>query len=201
MHNKDKVFVLFSGGKDSALAAFILSKIFDVGLTTITFGVLQNWKNAQKAAKGLKLPFQLLELDENIIKEAADLSVKTNSSANGLKFLHKACLEEITKKSTIIADGLRRSDHTTTLSIAEIMSIEDRFKVHYIQPLRGFSKKTVRLLAEKYLLFKEYRGDSFPGAEYEFELKDFIKRIFGSEKIDEIFPKDHPHTIIEGLKS
>ena len=199
-HNKNKVAVLFSGGKDSALASFILSKILNVELVTVTFGVLENWKNAEKAAQGINLPFRLLRLNEDIIKEAADLSIKNSSSASGLKFLHKTCLEKVAEESEMLADGLRRNDHTTTLEISEIMRLEDKFKIHYIQPLIGFSKKTIRLLVDKYFLFKEYKGNEFNGSEYEFELKVFIKDVYGVQKTDELFPEDHPHSIVEKLK-
>ena len=203
MHNqeKDKVAVLFSGGKDSSLAAFILSRIFKIELITISFGILENWKQAEKAAKILKLPFTLFKMDEKIIKEAARITIKDGYPNNSIKYIHKSVLEKISEKEKIIADGVRRQDWVPVLSLSEIESFEAKFGAHYLQPLMGYSKKTINLLLEKYFLFTEYKGDSFPGAEYEFELREFIKKNYYSLRADELFPKNHTHSIITSFKS
>jgi hypothetical protein len=202
MHNQkeNKVSVLFSGGKDSSLTAFILSKIFEVELVTATFGILENWKQAQRVAKELKFPFRVIKLDEKILEEAARIIVNDGYPSNGIKFIHVRFLEEVAKNSTIIADGVRRNDRVPVLSLSEITSFEDKFKVHYIQPLKGYSRKTINLLLEKYFLYEEYKGESFPGAQYDFELKELIKRKYGPSKIEEIFPKDHTHSIVNKMK-
>jgi hypothetical protein len=203
MHNEkeNKVSLLFSGGKDSSLTAFILAKFFKLELITITFGLLRNWKQARDVAKKLEFPFKKIKLDEKIIAEAAKIVVTDGYPANGLKFIHKKVLEEIAKKGfKIIADGLSRDDHTTTLFQTEIGSFEDKFRVNYLQPLKGYSRKTIDLLAKKYFFFKEYKDESFPGAEYEFELREFIKKNYGDQKIKTIFPKYHTHSIVTGIR-
>ena len=204
MHNEkeNKVSLLFSGGKDSSLTAFILAKFFKLELITITFGLLQNWKQAREVAKKLGLPFKKIELDKKIITEAAKITVTDGYPANGLKYIHKKVLEEMAKKGfKIIADGLSRDDHTTTLSQSEIRSFEDKFGINYLQPLKGYGWKIIDLLAKKYFFFKEYKGESFPGAEYEFELREFIKKNYGDQKIKTIFPKYHTHSIVTGIRS
>jgi len=202
MHSQkeNKVSVLFSGGKDSSLTAFILAKIFEVELVTATFGLLSNWKQAEKVAELLNFPFKLLKMDEKILEETVQTIIKDGRPANGIKYIHKKVLEEIAKNSRLVADGVRRNDRVPVLSISEIMSFEEKFKVHYIQPLMGFSRKTLDLLTEKYFLFNEYKGESFPGAEYEFEIREMIKRKYGSSKIEEIFPKDHTHSIVYKIR-
>jgi len=203
MHNQEenKVSVLFSGGKDSSLTAFILSKFFGVELITATFGILSNWKQAEKVAKLLNFPFELLKMDKKILEEAIQMIIKDYHPANGIKYIHKKVLEEVAKNSRLIADGVRRNDQVPVLSLQEITSFEDKFKVHYIQPLKGYSRKTTNLLLERYFIFKEYKGESFPGAEYEFELREFIKRKYGPSKVGEIFPQNHTHSIVTKLKS
>jgi len=202
VHNqeKNKITLLFSGGKDSSLAALILSKIFKVELITATFSILQNWKQAQKVAKELKFPFNTIKLDKEIIEKAADIVIEDGFPANGIKHIHKKALEEIARKSKIIADGVRRNDRVPVLSQSEIMSFEDKFNVHYIQPLMGYGRKTINLLLEKYFKIKEYKGESFMGAEYEFELREFIRKKYGFSKIDEIFPKNRAHSIVLEMK-
>jgi len=198
MHSQkeNKVSVLFSGGKDSSLAAFILAKFFEVELVTATFGILPNWQQAQKVAKELKFPFRVVKLEEKIIEEAAEMIIKDGRPSNGIKYIHKKVLEEIAKDSKMIADGVRRNDRVPVLSLSEITSFEDKFRVHYLQPLKGYSKKTINLLLKKYFIFKEYKSEAFPGAEYEFELREFIRRKYGNPKVEELFPKDHTHSIV-----
>ncbi len=195
-----KICVLFSGGKDSSLAAFILSKIFEIELITVTFGILKNWRQASKVAGELKFPWRIINLDQRIIEEASKIVINDGYPNNGIKYIHKKVLEEMAKNSNIIADGVRRNDVVPKPSLPEIMSLEDRFKVHYIQPLIGYSRKTIDLLLRQTFLFKEYEGESFPGAQYEFELRELIKKEYGPSKIDKIFPKHHTHSIVIGMR-
>lgn len=191
-----KTSVLFSGGKDSSLAAVLLSKIFEVELVTCNFEILSNWKEAQKVAEELSFPFRILKLDKEIIKEAVRQIIKDGFPNNGIKYIHKKTLEEVAKKSKIIADGITRNDRIPTLSLSEIMSLEDKLKAHYIQPLIGCSRKTINLLAKKYFIIKEYKSNSFVGAEYEFELREMIRNEYGIERVFKIFPKNHTHSVI-----
>jgi predicted subunit of tRNA(5-methylaminomethyl-2-thiouridylate) methyltransferase len=191
-----KVHLLFSGGKDSSLAAIILSKFFEVELITCTFRLLTNWRKAEEVAKKLKMSFKTMELPEIILEEASEKIIKDNFPANGIKLIHKKALERLAETSEFIADGVRRDDRVPVLSLAEIKQIEDKFNVHYLQPLMGYSRKTINLLVGKFFIVKEYKSEEEIGAEYEFELREFIKRKYGSEKIKKIFPKNHTHSII-----
>ncbi len=210
---KTKVSVLFSGGKDCCLAAVMLSKFFEVELITCNFGVLSNWKKAEQVAEKLNIHFHVLKLDERILEEAAEQTIKDGFPNNGIKYIHQKALEEVAKispkeslrdptgQAEFIADGVRRDDRVPVLSLPEVRRIEDKFKVHYIQPLMGYSRKTINLLVEKFFTIKEYKSSaSFIGAEYEFELKDAIKKKYGIKKIQEIFPKGHTHSIVVKVK-
>lgn len=191
-----KISLLFSGGKDSSLAALILSKTYEVELITATFGIKENWIEAKKVAEKLRLPFRVIKLDKKIIETAAEMVIKDGYPRNGIKYIHKKVLEEVAKKVKIIADGVRRNDRVPVLSLSEIMSLEDKLNVHYIQPLMGYSSKTINLLIKKCLKIKEYKGESLEGAEYEFELREFIRKRYGSSKIDRIFPESRTHSIV-----
>ena len=210
-----EVSVLFSGGKDSSLAAVLLSALpyfskksregstfFEVELVTCSFGILSNWKQAEKVAKKLGFPFRVLKLKKEILNEAARQVIKDGFPNNGIKYIHQKALEEVAKKSEIIADGIRRDDRVPVLSLAEIRRLEDKFDVHYIQPLMGYSRKTIDLLVKQFFIVKEYKSTSFfKGAEYEFELREIIRKGYGIRKIKEIFPKNHSHSIVKEVKS
>jgi len=197
-----KVFILFSGGKDSCLTAIMLSKFFEIELVTANFGILSNWEKAEKVAKKLNFPFRILKLDKKILEDATEQTVRDSFPNNGIKYIHQKTLEEIAKNSKIIADGVRRDDRVPVLSMSEVRSFEDKFKVHYIQPLMGYSRKTINVLVEKFFFFEEYKSNSsFIGAEYEFELREIIRKKYGDKEIKKIFPQNHKHSLVIDVKN
>ena len=195
-----KASILFSGGKDCCLAAIMLSKFFEVELIICTFETLSNWKKAEEVAKKLEFPFRVLKLDRKILEEAAEQIVKDGFPANGIKHIHQHALEILAGQAELIADGVRRDDRVPVLSLSEIRRLEDKFNIHYIQPLMGYSRKTINILVDKFFEVKEYKSTDFIGAEYEFELREYIKRKYGAEKIKEIFPQDHTQSIVVDIK-
>ncbi len=197
---KMKASILFSGGKDCCLAAIMLSKFFEVELIICTFETLSNWKKAEEVAKKLEFPFRVLKLDRKILEEVAEQIVKDGFPANGIKHIHQHALEILAGQAELIADGVRRDDRVPVLSLSEIRRLEDKFNIHYIQPLMGYSRKTINILVDKFFEVKEYKSTDFIGAEYEFELREYIKRKYGAEKIKEIFPQDHTQSIVVDIK-
>ena len=61
-----KAGVLFSGGKDSTLAALLLSPFVDVELVTVNFGVIPN--DAADMARILGLSFKSLDIEAEIVR-------------------------------------------------------------------------------------------------------------------------------------
>lgn len=199
---KEKACVLFSGGKDSCLVALMLSKFFEVELIIYNFGLLENYKKAEEVAKKLGFNFSVVKLDKEILDTAMEQVIEDGFPNNGITYIHKKAIEKTAENFKIISDGIRRDDRVPVLSLPEIKSIEDRMGVHYVQPLIGYSRKTVNLLVERFFEIKEYKSSSgFIGAEYEFELKEIIKNKYGEEKIQEIFPSEHTHTIVLKTRS
>ncbi|MCK4453891.1 alpha hydrolase [Candidatus Parcubacteria bacterium] len=203
-----KVSILFSGGKDSCLAAVLLSKFFEVELVTCSFGILSNWKKAEEVAKKLGFSFnelktssfKVLKLDKKILEEAAEKIIQDSFPANGIKYIHQKALETLAEQTELIADGIRRDDRVPVLSLAEVKHLEDKFNIHYIQPLMGYSRKTINILVDKFFKIKEYKSTDFVGAEYEFELREYIKKKYGAGKIKEIFPQNHTQSIVVDIK-
>ncbi len=193
-----KAAILFSGGKDSCLAAIILPRVFEIELITYSFGLLDNWKRAEAAAKKLGLPFKVLNLPQKVLDQATEIIKKDGFPNNGIKYIHQKALEQTTQNFKIIADGVRRDDKVPVLSLSEIRRLEDKFDVHYIQPLMGFSRKTINILVKRFFTIKEYKSEDFIGAEYEFELREAIKQKYGASAIEKIFPRGHSQTIVIG---
>ncbi|MCK4354874.1 7-cyano-7-deazaguanine synthase [Candidatus Parcubacteria bacterium] len=191
-----KATILFSGGKDSCLAAIMLSRFFEVELITYNFGLLDNWKQAKQVAEKLKLPFKIIKLPQKILDEAVEITNKDGFPNNGIKYIHQKALEFASQDSKVIADGMRRDDRVPILLLSEIRHLEDKFDVHYIQPLMGYSRKTINILVKRFFEIKEYKSEDFIGAEYEFELREAIKRKYGVTAVEKIFPKGHSQTIV-----
>lgn len=191
-----KVSVLFSGGKDSSLAAIMLGQFFEVELVTCNFGILPTWHLARSVANELGFPHKVVQLDPKILQDATRLIVNEGFPKNGIKLIHCHALEHLAGFSDIraIADGVRRDDRTPVLSISEVMSIESRFNVHYIRPLKGYGRKTINVLVDRYFEIEEKKGDLMIGAEYEFELREEIKNLYGDDEVRRIFPRDHTHS-------
>lgn len=193
--------VLFSGGRDSSLAAIMLSPFYEVELVTCSFGILEGWKMARETARKLDFPFKLVKMDEAILIGGAKRIITDGYPRNGIQFIHRKAVETMAEMSSFVADGTRRDDRTPVLSLAEVRSIEDRYHVQYIRPLAGYGKSTIETLANMYFETVTINSDLQVSAEYEFEIREEIKRIYGDEYIPKVFPPNHTHHLVRGSKN
>ncbi len=198
-----KVSVLFSGGKDSSLAAIMLGQFFEVELVTCNFGILPKWHLLRSIAKEIGFPHRFVQLKPEILQDAMRLVVTEGFPKNGIKLIHCHALEHVAISSDIqaIADGTRRDDRTPVLRLSEVMSLESRLNIHYIRPLEGYSRKTINVLVDRYFEIEEKESALMKGADYEFELREEIKRRCGDNEVSRIFPLHHTHSrVIKMLK-
>ena len=191
-----KVSVLFSGGKDSSLAALLLGQFFEVELVTCNFGMLPTWHLARSVANELGFPHGVVQLERKILQDAMRLVTKEGFPKNGIKLIHCRVLEHVASFSEgrAIADGTRRDDRTPMLSLSEVMSLESRYNIHYIRPLGGYGRKTINVLVNRYFEIEEKESDLMRGADYEFELREEIKKRYGDDEVQRIFPRHHTHS-------
>lgn len=182
--------ILFSGGKDSSLSALLMEPFFEVELVTCSFGLLSNGELAAKTAKVLRFPHRILFLEKEILEKAYEKLIKDGFPKNAINYIHEKAIETLASDSRVkcIADGTRRDDKVPVLSISQLRSIEDRLKIQYICPLRGYNRKTVSILAERYLRIEEGPSESATKADYENELRELIRQRHGEDKIRELFP-------------
>lgn len=185
-----RISVLFSGGKDSSLAALLMEPFFEVELVTCSFGLLPSWELAAKIAKELHFPHRILSLEREILEKAYAKIMNDGFPKSAINYIHEKAVETLALKPEVIsiADGTRRDDRVPVLSISQIRSIEDRLGIQYICPLKGYNKKTINILVERYLLIEEGPSDSIQKADYETELRELIRQRHGEEKIKELFP-------------
>jgi len=190
--------LLYSGGKDSSLAAVLLDRFYDVRCVTGSFGLTDDWEHAARAADALGFPFDRVDLDPDVAAEAAATMVADGYPRNGIQRVHEHALETIADRDVdAIADGTRRDDRVPTVSRAQAQSLEDRHGVDYLSPLSGFGRHAVDRLVEATFEVEQGPSEEVPKADYEDELRTLIADEHGTEAVEEVFPAHH-QTYVRG---
>jgi predicted subunit of tRNA(5-methylaminomethyl-2-thiouridylate) methyltransferase len=190
--------LLFSGGKDSSLAALLLDSFYDVTLVTGHFGVTDDWQHAEQAARELGFPFERVELDRAVAEEAVDGMVDDGFPRNGIQRVHEHALERVAEAGfDVVADGTRRDDRVPTVSRAAAQSLEDRHGVDYCSPLAGFGRGAVDRLVDGALDVEVGPSAEIPRADYEAELRAILAERGGDDAVDDVFPA-HDQTHVRG---
>ena len=192
--------LLYSGGKDSTLAALLLDSFYDVTLVTACFGVTDDWRYAREAAGELGYGFERVELDRAVAREAVDRMYDDGYPRHGIQRVHTHALERIAQLDvTAVADGTRRDDRVPTVSRAQAQSLEDRHNVDYLSPLSGFGRRAIDRLVARTLDVESGPSAEVPKADYESELRALLADVHGAAAVGEVFP-DHTQTRVRGLK-
>ncbi|ELY92786.1 hypothetical protein C483_07457 [Natrialba hulunbeirensis JCM 10989] len=192
--------LLYSGGKDSTLAALLLDEFYDVTLTTAHFGISDDWKHARETAHATGFEFERLELDPDVAREAVDRIREDGFPRNGIQHVHQHALETLAAgRFDAIADGTRRDDRVPTVSRAQAQSLEDRHGVDYIAPLSGFGRTAVDRLVEARLDVTVGPSEEIDRADYEAELRELIAAEDGPAAVADVFP-DHEQTYVTDLR-
>ncbi|AFK21804.1 7-cyano-7-deazaguanine synthase [Pyrococcus sp. ST04] len=196
-----EVYHLFSGGKDSSLAALILKKLgYEVKLVTVTFGVLDNWKYAKETAEILGFEHEVVKMPIEILEEAAEMCIKDGRPGRAIQFIHEKALEFIASREYVerVSDGTRRDDRVPFLDIRKARSLEDRFNVAYIRPLLGLGFKTIRELVDDMFVVKEEESEKLEKGDYETELREILRKKGINPR--SIFPPRHIQSRVIGLR-
>lgn len=191
--------LLYSGGKDSTLAALCLDSFYDVTLVTGTFGVTDDWRHARRAADRLDFPFRTLDLDPAVAADAVDRMVADGYPRNGIQAVHEHALERAAGLDvTAVADGTRRDDRAPAISRATAQSLEDRRGVDYLAPLAGFGRGAVDRLVDAHLDVESGPSETIPRADYEAELRALLADDDREgATVEAIFPA-HEQTYVRG---
>ncbi|GAB7091242.1 alpha hydrolase [Halorubrum luteum] len=190
--------LLYSGGKDSSLAALLLDRFYDVRCVTGSFGLTDDWEHAQRAATALGFPFERVELDRSVAEEAAERMLTDGYPRNGIQRVHEHALETIADLDVdAVADGTRRDDRVPTVSRAQAQSLEDRHEVDYIAPLSGFGRHAVDRLVDATFEVEQGPSEEIPKADYEGEIRTLIADTHGETAVNDVFP-NHNQTYVHG---
>lgn len=192
--------LLYSGGKDSTLAALLLDDFYDVTLVTVHFGITDDWRHAEATADSTEFPFERLELDREVAEEAVTRMSEDGFPRNGIQYVHMQALEAIAAAGfDVIADGTRRDDRVPSVSRAQAQSLEDRHGVDYVAPLSGFGRRAVDRLVERTLEVDVGPSEEIERADYEAELRALVVESDDEEAVADIFP-DHDQTYVRGFR-
>lgn len=185
---------LYSAGKDSALAAVIMDSLgHDLKLVTATFGTTEGWKVAAESAESMGFEHEVLKLSEKDLNECVDLILEKDRSRYGIQRAHEIALEELAAKEDVdvISDGTRRDDVTPDMSMSQTQSLEDRFDIEYVRPLNGLGYKTINRISDEFFILEKKESSRAERPDYEMEIRDYMAKNYGEEKVQEIFPESH----------
>jgi predicted subunit of tRNA(5-methylaminomethyl-2-thiouridylate) methyltransferase len=192
--------VLFSGGKDSTLAALALDRFYDVTLVTAHFGVTDAVDHARATAEATGFPFEAVELDRAVAAAAVDRMLDDGYPRDGIQQVHEYALERVAADGYgAVADGTRRDDRVPTVSRAWAQSLEERHDVDYLSPLAGFGRGAVDRLADATLEVEEGPARDLAKGDYEAELRELVRDAEGDALTEEIF-RDRVQTRVTGRR-
>ncbi|MDR5673437.1 putative subunit of tRNA(5-methylaminomethyl-2-thiouridylate) methyltransferase, contains the PP-loop ATPase domain [Halalkaliarchaeum sp. AArc-CO] len=192
--------LLYSGGKDSSLAALLVDSFYDVQLVTAHFDVTDDWQHAETAAEAIGFPFETIVLETEVAEEAIARMREDGYPRRGIQYVHERALEAVAERDVdAVADGTRRDDRVPTVSRAQAQSLEDRHDVDYIAPLSGFGRHAVDRLVEATFDVQTGPSEDVPKADYEGELRRLLAEEHGADAVAEVFP-DHDQTYVHGFR-
>ena len=111
--------LLFSGGKDSALAATMLARDYGTELNTCVFDPDREVPQVRAAAAFLGLPFRKRVLGRDLLDEAVDLLLACGYPNDAIDTVHRAAVEMLAGDYAVVADGTRRDDRVPGLDREE----------------------------------------------------------------------------------
>jgi hypothetical protein len=181
-----RVGVLFSGGKDSALAALLLSPFVQVELVTMFFEIVPD--DSGTIAHALGFPHVTMCLGNQLATMAVDAMMTDLQPARGINLVHRMALELAAARYHVLADGTRRDDRAPLLTAQEARSLEDRFAIDYVRPLLGYGRSAIDALVAEHLEVIYGECISF---DYEVELRQLMEDSYGQKAVKQIFPQQH----------
>jgi predicted subunit of tRNA(5-methylaminomethyl-2-thiouridylate) methyltransferase len=191
-----KCGVLFSGGKDSSLAALLLSRDYEVELNTFVFDHGRDLAAIRRAADYLGLPLEIRYFRPGFIDEVISVVLEDGFPNRGINLVHRVALQELSTGFKVVGDGTRFDDRVPLLSRAEVQAFTDRTGCSYVRPLLGFGRREIDRLVRHHLAVAYGRTGEISNGDYEQELRAAIRQR-GIDPIS-IFPSGHQQSLVIG---
>ena len=194
--------MLFSGGKDSALAAVLLEPFYEVTLLTCGFGVTDAPAHAREAARAIGFEHRVVDLPRAVAGSAVDRLLADGYPNEAIQAVHEAALERVAAEADgwdAIADGTRRDDRTPSVSRSFARSIEDRHGVDHLAPLSGFGRRAVDALVDRQLRVEVGPSEEIATGDYETALRALLRDRAGDRAVEAVFP-EHTQSRVVGRR-
>ncbi len=192
-----KAGVLFSGGKDSSLAAILLSRDYSPELNTYVFGEHRVLQGVEKAAEALGFPWRVRVFSPGLLSAAVDSILDRGHPGEAIKMVHKSALCGLASRYRVVADGTRFDDRVPMFSRNEVQSIQDILGCSYVRPLLGFPRREVDRLAGQLLKVTMGESGTLENGDYEVELREAVRA--RGEDASRFFPAFHEQSLVLGL--
>jgi len=190
--------VLYSGGKDSSLAAIMLGTYYEVELNTFTFDPARPLPAVEAAARSLGFPLKRRMFRRDMLNEVADMICHDGFPNTAINLVHRTAVESLCREYRVVADGTRFDDRVPMLTRAEVQSLEGRTKSSYVRPLLGFTRKEVDRLVSRFLVVSHGETGTIRNGDYEAEIRDAC-RARGVDPAT-LFPAGHDQSLVMGRK-
>jgi predicted subunit of tRNA(5-methylaminomethyl-2-thiouridylate) methyltransferase len=190
--------VLYSGGKDSSLAAIMLGTYYEVELNTFVFDPSRPIPMVEAAADALGFPIKKRTFREGLLNEVVNMVIHAGYPNEAINTVHRIAVESLCGEYTVVGDGTRFNDRVPMLTREQVQSIMGRTGCSYIRPLLGYVKPEVDRLAARFLDVKHGETGAMPNGDYESEIRDAIR----ARGIDpaSLFPAHHDQSLVIGRK-
>jgi len=194
-----KAGVLYSGGKDSSLAAIMLGTYYEVELNVYVFDPSRRIPSVEAAAQVLGFPLKKRVFREGLLNEMADLVNACGYPNDAINTVHQIAVETLSTEYQVIGDGTRFNDRVPMLSRAEVQSLGNRTGCSYVRPLLGYVKPEVDRLADRFFEVNYGETGMISNGDYETEIREALS----ARGIDpaSLFPVHHEQSLVIGRKS
>ena len=193
-----KAGVLFSGGKDSSLAAIMLGTYYEVELNFFVFDPSRQVPSVDAAAQVLGFPLIKRVFRKGFLDDMVDL-VKTCGYPNdAINTVHQVAVETLSSEYAVVGDGTRFNDRVPMLTRAEVQSLGNRTGCSYVRPLLGYVKPEVDRLVNRFLIVKYGETGTIRNGDYEAEIREACA--FRGIDVSSLFPAHHDQSLVIGRK-
>lgn len=194
-----KAGVLFSGGKDSSLAAIMLSENYEVELNTFVFSPDSVIPQIEQAANALGFPHKKQVFRSGFLDEAVEMIQQCGYPKDTIQRIHREAIRTLCESYEVVGDGTRFGDRVPYLTDDEVRSISDGYGCSYVRPLVGYPKREVQRLAARYLIVSYGETGQIRSGDYEHEIRRELERRGISSS--SLFPRDHEQSLVTGRQS
>ena len=194
-----KAGVLFSGGKDSSLAAVLLSGNYEVELNTFVFSPDTAIPQIEQAAAVLGFPHHIRIFPPCFLGRMADLVISCGYPKDAIQRIHREAVHALCTLYEVVGDGTRFGDRVPFLTDDEVRSISDRHGCSYVRPLIGYPKREVQRLAARHLTVMYGETGQIRSGDYEHEIRRELEMRGISAQA--LFPRDHEQSLVTGRQS